>query len=89
MLHTRVLPAFLVLASAALAADPPLSVQLLDGKSLTGEWVGINERDVMLKVEGKQIARPLERLAQEADAIGRQGCSQVAVTQPHPQASAI
>jgi hypothetical protein len=64
MLHTRVLPAFLVLASAALAADPPLSVQLLDGKSLTGEWVGINERDVMLKVEGKQIARPLDTVLQ-------------------------
>ena len=28
-------------------------------------------------------------LVREADAIGRQGCSQVAVTQPHPQASAI
>jgi hypothetical protein len=64
MPRTRILLAFLICVSAGLAADPPLSVQLLDGKSLTGELAGINEREITVKVDGKSVARPLDQVLQ-------------------------
>jgi hypothetical protein len=64
MLRTRVIITFLLFVSGGLAADPPLSVQLLDGKSLSGELVSINDREIKLKVEGKEIIRPLESVLQ-------------------------
>ena len=61
---TRVLLAFVVCASVGLAADPPISVRLLDGKSVTGEFANITDREILLKVEGKQVATPLESVLQ-------------------------
>jgi hypothetical protein len=61
---TRVLLALLFCASVGLGADPPISVRLLDGKSLTGEFANITDRELLLKVEGKQVATPLESVLQ-------------------------
>src|SRR5262249_58279149 len=64
MPFTRVLLAFVVCASVGLAADPPITVRLLDGKWVTGEFANITDGEILLKVEGKQVATPLESVLQ-------------------------
>src|SRR5262249_19794578 len=38
--------------------------QLLDGKSLSGELVGLTDREVTLKSDGKQVVRPIDTVLQ-------------------------
>lgn len=63
----RVLPvlaALLVCASVGFAADPPLSLRTLDGKTVTGEFGNITDREIMLKVDGREVATRLDAVLQ-------------------------
>jgi hypothetical protein len=60
----RVALGLLVCCSAAWAADPPISIRTLDGKTITGELTGITDREVQLKVDGKPLSTPLESVLQ-------------------------
>src|SRR5437016_13819424 len=64
MRHGSVLIPFFLCVSTAFAADPPLSIRTLDGKTVTGEMTGITDREVTLKVEGKPVATRLESVVQ-------------------------
>jgi hypothetical protein len=60
----RVLLVFFLGASAGLAADPPLSLRTLDGKTLSGELSNITAKEIVLKVAGKDISTPLDAVLQ-------------------------
>jgi hypothetical protein len=60
----RVVLALLICASAVRAADPPISIRTLDGKTLTGELTAITDREVQLKVDGKPVVTQLETVLQ-------------------------
>ena len=64
MPRIRVLAALLLCVSAGIAADPPISIRLLDGKSHTGELTGLTDKEITLTVEGKPIAAPLDTVVQ-------------------------
>jgi hypothetical protein len=60
----RVLLVLLVSAVPAFAADPPLSLRTLDGKTLSGELIGIDAKEVKLKIGGRDVATPLDKVVQ-------------------------
>src|SRR5260370_40389755 len=46
----HVIAALLVCTSVGIAADPPLSLRTLDGKTVTGEFSNLTDREILLKV---------------------------------------
>jgi hypothetical protein len=60
----RVLLVLLMGAIPALAADPPLSLRTLDGKTLSGELSNIDAKEVKIKIGGQDVATPLEQVVQ-------------------------
>jgi hypothetical protein len=55
----RALLLFVVCASFALAADPP-ELRPLKGEKIKGNLVGLNEKEIVLQVNGKPVATPVE-----------------------------
>lgn len=55
----RALLLLAVLASAALAADPP-ELRPLKGEKIKGDLLGLNDKEIVLKVNGKPVATPVE-----------------------------
>src|SRR5262245_46010195 len=64
MSRCRAVVAFLVCASVGIAADPPLTLRTLDGKTVTGEFSNITDREILLKVNGKQVSTRLDVVLQ-------------------------
>lgn len=55
----RALLLFVLCASAALAADPP-ELRPLKGEKLKGDLVGLNDKEIVLQIDGKSVSTPVE-----------------------------
>ncbi len=64
MSSSRVLLALLLSGAVGYAADPPLSLKSLDGKTHTGELVSISDKEVVLKADGKEVRTRLDAVVQ-------------------------
>src|SRR5690349_13465594 len=59
----RALLLFVVCATAALAADPP-ELRPLKGEKFKGDLVTLNNKEIVLQVDGKPVSTPVDGVLQ-------------------------